>query len=876
MSFASPLLLAGLLALPLLVWLLRAMPPQPERQVFGGMFFLDKLATPKQQPVRTPLIILIIRLLAFALLVLALAGPKLGPETVRMPGPMVVVFGDGWDAAQRWEDRLDAARRAIDEAGGEVRILTTSNGELSPPYSRTAAEKALTRITPQPRLADWEAVSAALADNEARTILIPGGLAPVGEVSMQLTPPLTAYLPEGRTLALGLPRITGDAISAPVFRSSAEGEAEVRVRGLSRDGRVISSVDVTFNAGEREAEAVFRLPLALRNEVARLDIEGFRSAGATALLGSSARRTLAGIVSGGSESLRDGGFYLERALAPSAEIIEAPIRELIALSPGLVILDDVGTFRPGDREALEAFVTEGGILLRFAGPAMVSGENVPGDLLLPAPILGGERALGGALTWAEPQRVAQVNQDTPLGGITLNEEIAVRRQVLTRPGADVEVWASLADGTPLITAAERGDGLVVLIHVSAAPTWSDLPISGLFAGLMQRLATLAETDIDADLSGAEEPLLAQRLLDGRGALIEPRGDADPLIVGQPLPAPGLYGEGADERAVNAYREPEAPQAFTASMLPRGARVLTAGSGPQRDFTPWLLAAALILLSIDAVISLSRQGLFRFAGAAVLALMVLPLTIPDASAQLRPPLPGKAEDAALDLRFAYVRTGDQALDRLSEAGLSGLTRIATMRSSLEPAAPQGVDPDRDELSVYALIYWPVRRGQEPPSDAALQRLEAFMDGGGMLIIDTGSDATFGAESAVGQVLGRLDAPPLEPLPDDHVLLFSFYRLDQLWGRNPGGQVWVETRGALDQRRDGVPSLIVAPRDWSSAWALDASGSPLRPGGPGGEGRREMAFRAGINMAMVAITGNYKADQADVQDMLDKLGQDNDER
>nr|WP_269815596.1 DUF4159 domain-containing protein [Parvularcula mediterranea] len=257
-------------------------------------------------------------------------------------------------------------------------------------------------------------------------------------------------------------------------------------------------------------------------------------------------------------------------------------------------------------------------------------------------------------------------------------------------------------------------------------------------------------------------------------------------------------------------------------------------------------------------------------------MVLPLTIPDASAQLRPPLPGKAEDAALDLRFAYVRTGDQALDRLSEAGLSGLTRIATMRSSLEPAAPQGVDPDRDELSVYALIYWPVRRGQEPPSDAALQRLEAFMDGGGMLIIDTGSDATFGAESAVGQVLGRLDAPPLEPLPDDHVLLFSFYRLDQLWGRNPGGQVWVETRGALDQRRDGVPSLIVAPRDWSSAWALDASGSPLRPGGPGGEGRREMAFRAGINMAMVAITGNYKADQADVQDMLDKLGQDNDER
>lgn len=876
MSFAAPYLLAGLLALPLLVWLLRAMPPRPERQVFGGMFFLERLTTPKQQPIRTPLIILLIRLLAFSALVIGLAGPRLGYELQRFSGPMTLILGDGWDAAQRWDDRVSAAKQAIERADGEVRILTTSNGELSPPYSPTAAIRALTRISPKASLADWEAVGEALTENTARIVLVPGGIAPANEVSMSVSPPLTAYLPQGITLALGPPRISGDAISVTLFRTESDAPSSHTVRALSRDGRTISTVDVRFASRERETEAVFRLPLALRNEVSRLDVEGVQSAGTTALLGSSARRTLAGLVSSGSESLRDGGFYIERALGASAELVEAPISELITLSPGLIILDDVGTIRAEDRRALTAFVEDGGILLRFAGPGMLGGDSMAGDPLLPAPILGGERALGGALTWAEPQRVASIDQASPLAGLSVDETIAVRRQVLSQPGAEADVWASLADGTPLITAARRGDGVVVLVHVTAAPTWSDLAISGLFAKMMQRFATLAETDIGAELNTNGRPLAPSRLLSGNGRLIEPAADAAPLTADQPLPAPGLYGEGADERAVNAYRENESPRGFAASMLPRGARVLETDEGIRRDLSPWFVAAALFLLALDAIISLGRRPFWGVGTAAAGLFLLAPVIVSDAQAQLRPPLPPRAKAAALDLRFAYIRTGDTALDRLSEAGLSGLTRAARDRSSLEPADPQGVDPDTDELSVYTLIYWPVRLGQDPPSDAALQRLEAFMDGGGMLIIDTGTGPAPGRGGALENVLGRLDAPPLEPLPPDHVLLFSFYRLDDLWGRNPGGQVWVETRGALDQKRDGVPSLIIASRDWASAWALDGRGVPLRPAGPGGEGRREMAFRSGINMAMVAVTGNYKADQADVQSMLDSFGEGRNER
>ena len=147
---------------------------------------------------------------------------------------------------------------------------------------------------------------------------------------------------------------------------------------------------------------------------------------------------------------------------------------------------------------------------------------------------------------------------------------------------------------------------------------------------------------------------------------------------------------------------------------------------------------------------------------------------------------------------------------------------------------------------------------------------------MLIIDTqdGERQTPGGNTPAGQqlktVLQRMDIPPLEPLSAGHILTKSFFRLEDLHGRNSGGTVWVEAQVALRETTDSVPSLIIAGRDWAAAWAVDDGGRPLRPAGPGGNSRREYAFRTGINIAMVALTGNYKSDQVHVQDLLDQMG------
>ena len=120
----------------------------------------------------------------------------------------------------------------------------------------------------------------------------------------------------------------------------------------------------------------------------------------------------------------------------------------------------------------------------------------------------------------------------------------------------------------------------------------------------------------------------------------------------------------------------------------------------------------------------------------------------------------------------------------------------------------------------------------------------------------------------EIIARLDMPPLTDMAADHVLTRSFYLLEGLPGRYIGGRVFVE-RG--NSANDAVSTVILGGNDWAAAWARDANGLPLYPVMPGGEPQREMAYRAGVNIVMYALTGNYKADQVHIPAIMQRLTQ-----
>ena len=289
-----------------------------------------------------------------------------------------------------------------------------------------------------------------------------------------------------------------------------------------------------------ETRASFDLPVDLRNDIARMEILDERSAGAVSLLDARWKRRTVAIVSDETADvslpLLAPNYYLHKALAPFADVREAapgtpdPIGVLLDQHPAVMILADVGTLSDTDYAPPKQFVDDGGLLLRFAGTRLAAGS----DGLVPVRLRRGGRVLGGALSWETPKRLAPFDTQSPFLGLAVPEDVTVRRQVLAEPDADVpgKTWAHLVDGTPLVTASHEGKGMIVLFHVTADTTWSNLPISGLFVDMLRKIVDLSTvlTKPDAIAAGNEkvESVPPTSILDGFGVLGAPPPTAKPV------------------------------------------------------------------------------------------------------------------------------------------------------------------------------------------------------------------------------------------------------------------------------------------------------------------------------------------------------------
>src|SRR3977135_2445690 len=132
LGFAQPLVLVGLLSLPVLWWLLRLIPPRPRRISFPPTRILCDIAPKEETPARTPWWLTLLRLVLAALVIIAAAGPLWNPPiaTSRGSAPVLLRMDDGWGAAASWDARIRTAEDLIaraDADGRGVAIMPMSN-----------------------------------------------------------------------------------------------------------------------------------------------------------------------------------------------------------------------------------------------------------------------------------------------------------------------------------------------------------------------------------------------------------------------------------------------------------------------------------------------------------------------------------------------------------------------------------------------------------------------------------------------------------------------------------------------------------------------------------------------------------------------------
>lgn len=904
LAFAQPWLLLLLAGLPVLWWLLRVTPPTPRTQWFPAIRLLLGLKPPEETPARTPWWLVLLRLLIAALIVLGLAQPLLNPRTgLTGGGPLVLVIDNGWASARNWENRQSTLDDLLAEAEREDRsviVLPTAPGPRGEPLASsgllTAAEArpVAMSIAPRPWPKDRAAAQAALEDMQlpdpANVVWLSDGLEGENAAEFAVRLQELGSLRVLRDAPGGLPRLVAAPETAGVglmlrARRAATGfEDSAVLIATAEDGRPLARTPVRFATDEQVAEAILELPVELRNQIAQLTIEGEASAGAVMLLDERWRRRPVGLVAEGAleeaQPLLSELYYLGRALEPFTELRQGNLDELFQRDLAVLVLpDSIAALDDSQSRRIGEWVEGGGLLVRFAGPRLAAETD---EELLPIRLRRGDRMLGGAMTWDHPARLAPFDASSPFAELRVPNDVLIERQVLAEPSLDLgeRTWARLTDGTPLVSAVQRGEGWLVLIHTTANTDWSNLPLSGLFVEMLRRIVRFSQ-GVTGD-NTSERMLPPLETLDGFGRL----GPAPPTVLGMdraaldggmvgPRHPPGFYGDQDSRRALNLA--PTVDRFAAMGTLPPGVTVEQYDASMEFDLKPWLLAAGLALALLDLVISLALRGILRLAprGAAVGLVLLFVLEAPPSSAQ--PTDDTFALRASLETHLAYVRTGVPAVDEMSNAGLMGLSRVLNRRTSVETAEPMAIDLNRDELVFFPLIYWPITPQQQDLDPEAARRVNDYMQHGGTILFDL-REASIGgnvfsqvspAVQALRRFTRNIDVPPLAPVPPDHVITKSFYLMNEFPGGYSGGTLWVEvTEGRVN---DGVASVIIGGNDWARAWAVTDNGQPMFPVIPGGERQREMAYRFGVNLMMYVLTGNYKADQVHVPFILERLGQ-----
>ena len=117
-GFTAPWVLLGLLTLPILWLILRAVPPAPIRRLFPAVTLLLGLKDDESVSDRTPWWLLLLRMLAAAAIIIGLAGPVLNPSRDQAgSGPLLMVLDASWAGGTRWSATLDQIDAQLTEAG---------------------------------------------------------------------------------------------------------------------------------------------------------------------------------------------------------------------------------------------------------------------------------------------------------------------------------------------------------------------------------------------------------------------------------------------------------------------------------------------------------------------------------------------------------------------------------------------------------------------------------------------------------------------------------------------------------------------------------------------------------------------------------------
>lgn len=225
--------------------------------------------------------------------------------------------------------------------------------------------------------------------------------------------------------------------------------------------------------------------------------------------------------------------------------------------------------------------------------------------------------------------------------------------------------------------------------------------------------------------------------------------------------------------------------------------------------------------------------------------------------------------AADARCGLVRLEIPGLpDSRPGALLDWMRDLADNTSVRVDLNARGLSPESDELFVEPLVIWSGARAFPALSDAAVQNLRLYLRRGGFIFIDdqSGLERSDFDDAVRRDLLRVLPGQRLEAVGRDHAIYRSFFLL-----RAVAGRVLVRPQWSCVRIGDHCP-VVYSRNDLSGAiWRGPQGGGPLDVI-PGGEIQRRESRKWAINLALYALTLDYKKDAVHVETLLERMRRD----
>jgi len=627
MAFLAPLFFIALAGLAIPVLLHLTQKEKKEVVYFPSLMFVRKI--PYQASRRRRIqnwLLLLLRLAALALIILAFARPLLtrddAPVAIGQGAREVVVLLDtsySMGFGPRWAAAVDAARNAVSGLGPSDRasivafgsgteILLRSTAEHSALNSAIAAAKpgaSATRYAPALKVAGSLLAESTLPRREV--VLISdfqrsgwrgqeGSALPAGAT-------LTPVAIQGTS---DRPNLSVTAVSLQRSRFATQERVTVTAGVTNRSERAVSGQPITLEAGG--------LPVATKS----LNIEAGGSTSVSFDPVTISGRNYKGTVRLGEDALtadnafnfvvspsepvhvvvvdRGGaaGLYLAQAFA----IGDAPKFDVVTRQPesltdddlrktSLVVLNDVAAGAPLARRLLK-FVDGGGGLLVAAGPRAAWPRDVdllPASIGNPVDRTRGEPARVGGIEFGHP--VFEAFRAPRSGDFSAVRVYGYRN---VGPTAGAQVLARFDAGAAAVIERRVGAGRVLLWASTFDQGWTDLPIRSVFLPFVHRAAThlvayvpsqpwsTVGQILDTSLAGAHKgQSIPNIVLTPSGTRLPVNGDGTEVIE---LAEQGFYelrGESNDLAVVASNVDPA--EADLTAMDPQDVVAASTGEAP---------------------------------------------------------------------------------------------------------------------------------------------------------------------------------------------------------------------------------------------------------------------------------------------------------